>query len=153
MTTAIPPEAGAGPHPGFVWSTQVFFDDLDAMGMLHNARYFALIERASSAFFEARGWRWERDVADNPDQHFVVRQQAAQYEDPIAGPGIVEVEMWVTRLGRTSAFFEYEVRSPGGRVHARAQRSTVKLDPVSLRPAPWTPRLLGDLSTIVRTAP
>ena len=100
------------------------------MGMLHNARYLVLAERASSAFFEASGWRWERDVGLNPDQHYVVRERAVQYLEPVTGPCDIVVEMWVDRLGETSAAYGFEVRSAdGARVHARLQRVHVKLDP------------------------
>jgi len=137
------------PERRFVWHTSVFFDDLDAMGMLHNAAYVVLVERAASAFFEAHGWRWEKDPVRNPDQHYVVREQTVRYFEPILGPGEVVVEMWVSRLGQTSASFGFEVRS-SGRVHALVERVHVKLDPVSLRPAPWTDRLRDQLAAVVR---
>ena len=142
-------QSGVASLPGFVWHTSVFFDDLDAMGMLHNAAYLVLVERATSAFFEAHGWRWESDPARNPDQHYVVREQTVRYFEPIRGPGEVVVEMWVSRLGRTSASFGFEVRS-SGRVHAVVERVHVKLDPESLRPAPWTDRLRDQLAVVVR---
>ena len=141
--------AGKPAEPGFVWHASVFFDDLDAMGMLHNAAYVVLIERATSAFFEDRGWSWEKDPARNPDQHYVVREQSVRYIEPVLGPGEVVVEMWVSRLGRTSVSFGFEVRS-SGRVRARAERAHVKLDPVSLRPAPWTDRMRRQLAALVR---
>lgn len=139
---------------GFVWRTQVFFDDLDAMGMLHNAAYFLLIERAGSAFFEAHGWKFETDPALNPDQHYVVREQSVRYLAPIVGPGEVTVEMWLSRLGRTSATFGFEIGSQDGqRIHARAERVHVKLDSATLRPAPWSDRLREQLETIARSTP
>ncbi len=138
--------------PGFVWTGQVFFDDLDAMGLLHNAAYVVLIERATSAFFEAHGWRWETNPARNPDQHYAVREQAVHYLEPIVGPASVVVELWVADLGRTSATFGFEIRSPDGiRTHARAKRVHVKLDPVGLRPAPWTARMRHELAGLLRT--
>ncbi len=139
--------------PGFVWRAQVHFDELDAMGMLHNSRYLVLLERASSAFFEASGWRWERDPALNPDQHYVVREQTIRYLEPVLGPGPVAVEMWVNRLGQTSVTFAFQVRSPDGRrVHATAERVHIKLDPATFRPVAWTPRLRGLLTGLVRPA-
>lgn len=141
------------PQPGFVWPTSVFFDELDAMGMLHNARYLVLIERATSAFFEVQGWRWQNDTTLNPDQHYVVREQTLRYLEPIVGPGPVVVELWVSSLGRTSVAFGCEVRSPNhDRVHVRAERVHVKLDPESLRPVPWTPRLRAQLAGLLRAA-
>ncbi len=147
---AAPPADGQRPPgAGFSWPARVFFDDLDAMGMLHNARYLVLLERASSAFFEAGGWRWERDPALNPDQHYVVREQRIRYLDPVPGPGAVAVEMRVARLGETSVTFAFEVRSADGRrVHATAERVHVKLDPVTFRPVPWTPALRAQLTAL-----
>jgi acyl-CoA thioester hydrolase len=152
--------AGAGPDragretPGdvrFSWSTPVFFDDLDAMGMLHNAHYLRLIERATSAFFEANGWRWRRGAALNPDQHYVVAEQSLRYLEPVRDPGELVIELWVSELGQSSATFAFAVSSADGtHLHARARRVHVKLDPVSLRPAPWTSELRDQLATLVR---
>ncbi|MGE5288988.1 MAG: acyl-CoA thioesterase [Micromonosporaceae bacterium] len=139
--------------PGFRWPTRVFFDELDAMGMMHNTRYVVLLERASSAFFEAGGWRWERDPVLNPDQHYVVSEQTIRYLEPVRGPGELSVVMWVARLGETSVTFRFEVRSPDDRrVHATAERVHVKLDLVTFQPVPWTPRLRDQLMTLVRPA-
>lgn len=150
---SAPSGAARAEQPGFQWHTSVFFDDLDAMGLLHNAAYFLLIERASSAFFEAGGWRFEPDPARNPDQHYVVREQSARYLEPILGPGPVLVTMWLTTLGSTSATFGFEISSPRrDRVHALAERVHVKLDPLSLRPAPWTDRLREQLAGLLRPA-
>ena len=141
-------EAGAA---GFMFTSQVFFDDLDAMGMLHNSRYTLLAERANSAFFEANGWRWESDPARNPDQFYVVREQWVRYLEPVRGPGPVTVEMWVAALGRSSATCAFRVRSvDAARVHAHLRRVQVKLDPQTLRPAPWTPRLRAQLEALLR---
>lgn len=142
---------GAVTPPGFIWSSRVFFDDLDAMGMLHNSRYLLLAERANSAFFEANGWRWEADPRLNPDQFYVVREQWARYLKPVHGPGDVAVEMWIARLGQSSATYAFRVRSrDGAQVHADIGRVQVKLDPVTLRPAPWTPALRDQLQSLVR---
>ncbi|MEQ4720536.1 hypothetical protein [Nonomuraea sp. B19D2] len=32
------------------------FDDLDAMGLLHNSRYSLLVERAIGAYWQRLGW-------------------------------------------------------------------------------------------------
>lgn len=135
----------------FVFVASVFFDDLDAMGMLHNSRYALLAERANSAFFEASGWRWERDPALNPDQFYVVREQWVRYVEPVRGPGEVAVAMWVATLGRTSATYAFEIRSTdGARLHAEVRRVQIKLDPQTLRPAEWTPRLRAQLEILIR---
>jgi acyl-CoA thioester hydrolase len=141
-----------GRRPGFVWCCRVYFDELDPMGMLHNARYALLLERTSSAFFEANGWQWERDPARNPDGHHVVREQNIRYLAPIRGTTDVIVEMWVARLGTTSATYAFEIRSADcATVHAQAQRVTIKLDPVTYQPVAWTPALRDCLNGLLRT--
>lgn len=151
-STPVPFATAAGiGQPGFIWRSRVFFDDLDAMGMLHNSRYLVLAERANSAFFEANGWRWEADPRLNPDQFYVVREQRVRYLEPIHGPGEVAVQMWVAGLGQTSATYAFEVRSgDSAQVRAEIRRVQVKLDPVTLRPAPWTPALRGQLQSLLR---
>ena len=153
---AVPSGAHPAPEravsePGFIWRSQVYFDDLDAMGFLHNSRFLVLAERANSAFFEANGWRWEADARLNPDQFYVVREQWVRYLEPIHGPGPVTVEMWVARLGRSTATFAFRVRSgDGAHVHADVHRVQVKLDPATLRPTAWTPALRGQLERLLR---
>src|SRR3954465_2017188 len=39
----------------------VHFDDLDALGLLHNGRYPIMVERAWSALWQERGFRFEDD--------------------------------------------------------------------------------------------
>ncbi len=142
----------SGPlRDGFVWPTRVLFDELDPMGMLHNVRYGFLLERATSAFFEANGWQWEHDPAKNPDAHHVVAEQTIRYLAPIRGTADIAVEMWVERLGRTSTTYAFEIRSADGMtVHARARRATVKLDPLTFEPVEWTDRLHRCLAGLVR---
>lgn len=136
---------------GFLFVADVFFDDLDAMGMLHNSRYALLAERTNSAFFESNGWRWEADPSLNPDEFYVVREQWIRYFEPVRGPGAVSVEMWVSTLGQSSATYAFEIRSSDrSRVHAHLRRVQIKLDPTTLRPAAWTPKLRTQLEPLLR---
>jgi acyl-CoA thioesterase FadM len=41
----------ASPEAVFSYASQVFFDELDPMHMLHNARYAVHVERAISALY------------------------------------------------------------------------------------------------------
>ena len=41
---------------GSVEPVRVYFDDLDAMGVLYNMRYGQLVERALTTYWERRGW-------------------------------------------------------------------------------------------------
>jgi acyl-CoA thioester hydrolase len=118
----------------------VYFDELDPMAMLHNSRYAVHVERATTALFESLGFRWQADVAKNPDQFHVVRRFEVDLRRPFAGDDELDVRLWVRRLGETSCSYAFACLGADGTVHASGQRTIVKLDPSSLRPAPWTAR-------------
>ncbi len=132
-TPSTEPVAGAQ----FVWHTRVFFDDLDPMGMLHNSRYIVLVERTESSFHWSQGRQWELDVSANPDQYYAIREQTIRYLLPVRGNIPISIHMWLGALGRTSATFEFQIRSVQG-LHATATRTIVKIDPVTQRSAAWT---------------
>ena len=126
-------------NPKFTWFSPVHFDELDPMQMLHNSRFSAHVERAISAWFLANGGTWRLDVADNPDQFHVVRELHIEYLNPVLGPGSMRVDIWVEHLGNTSCVYGFLCASSDGKIpYARGQRTIVKLDPASRRPAPWT---------------
>ncbi len=136
---------------GFVTTAQVHFDELDAMHMLHNARFVIHMERTVSEFFRSLGGRWHVNVADNPDQFSVVKAQAVEYLKPFLGDGELRVELWVERLGRTSCSLKCLFTSPDESVvYARGSRTVVKLNPETLRPTPWTDRFRETVSVLVR---
>jgi acyl-CoA thioester hydrolase len=146
--SAVPEEVD---RTGFLYTGHVHFDDLDAMGMLHNSRYLVLAERANSAFFEANGWRYETNPELNPDQFYAVREQWVRYLEPVKGPCDLVIEMWVDTLGESSATYAFAVRSADGtRFHAEIRRIQIKLDPKTLRPTPWTPRLRAQVEQLLR---
>ncbi len=128
------------PRGAFRHSSRVYFDELDAMAMLHNSRYAVHVERATTALYESLGFRWETDVANNPDQFHVVRRFEIDLRRPFAGDGELDVHLWVRRLGETSCSYAFACLGVDGTVHASGQRTIVKLDPRSLRPTAWTAR-------------
>lgn len=126
-------------NPKFVYHSAVHFDELDAMQMLHNSRFAAHVERAVIAWYTMNGRKWELDPADNPDQFHVVRQLHIEYLNPVLGPGTMRIDIWVERLGNTSCEYGFLCSSEDGLVpYARGERTIVKVDPATRRPAPWT---------------
>jgi acyl-CoA thioester hydrolase len=141
-------------NPKFTYITTVHFDELDAMRMLHNARYPALVERAVSAWFAATGNRWHLDPADNPDQFHVVRDLHIEYLNPFLGPGTIRIDIWVENLGNTSCAYGFLCSSEDGNVaFARGERTVVKIDPASHRPAPWTDSFRQQQSALRKELP
>ena len=122
----------------FTFNSHVYFDELDPMQMLHNARFAAHVERAVTSWYATSGRKWETNVADNPDQFHVVRELRIEYLNPV-GPGPMRIDIWVERLGNTSCQYGFRCASEDGRIdYARGQRTIVKIDPATKRPIVWT---------------
>lgn len=115
----------------------VFFDDLDAMGVVHNGRYSVLFERALTTFWTRQGWPFDPAAPNFAETFFAVRESSITYHVPITGLGEVRVHFWLDQMGTTSAVYGFRVLSADGTtVHAEGRRAQVKLDPASLRPQP-----------------
>jgi acyl-CoA thioester hydrolase len=126
-------------NPKFVYLSAIHFDELDAMQMLHNSRFPAHVERAIVAWYEKNGKRWSPDVTQNPDQFHLVRDLHIEYLSPLIGTGKMRIDVWVERLGTTSCVYGFLCSSQDGAVgYARGERTIVKVDPASRRPAPWS---------------
>ena len=109
----------------------VHFDDLDLMGIVHNARYAVLVERAISAFWIKRGFPFDGSKA-----LLAVAEFTINYRVPITRVGPVGVEFWIDHLGTSSAVYGYRVVSDDV-VHADGKRVMIQIDPQTRRPAPW----------------
>lgn len=129
---------------GHVQPVEVHFDDLDAMGVLHNGRYAVLFERALSAYWSPRGWAFDPASPRFAEIFFVVQEFAIRYRRPILGVGPVAVHFWIDDLGETNVDYRFRFLASDGRVHAEGHRRQVKVDRDTLRPAP--------LSAAVRAA-
>jgi len=117
----------------------VYFDDLDAYRILHNARYLLLFEHAIGSFWRQMGWGGALDFNDNPDQYHLVRGNTIEYLRPVTGTGEVRVRVWVKKLGRTSLTFSLRVMPLDEDVdHARGERVIVRVDSETKRPTPWS---------------
>ena len=141
-------------NPKFVYHSPVHFDELDPMQMLHNSRFPAHVERAVSAWYFANGGKWHLDVNDNPDQFHVVRELRIEYLNPVMGPVTMRIDVWVERLGTTSCSYGFLCSSEDGTIpYARGERTIVKVDPTSKRPAEWTPEFRTRQSVLLKDLP
>ncbi len=125
--------------PRFTYLSDVHFDELDPMKMLHNSRFPAHVERAITAWYHSLGKTWRPDPSENPDQFHVVRDLHIEYLNPVIGPCTMRIDVWLERLGTTSCVYGFVCSNEHGTVgYARGERTIVKLDPSTHRPAPWT---------------
>ncbi|MFJ9042970.1 acyl-CoA thioesterase [Streptomyces sp. NPDC102347] len=136
--TAEAPSAPALSH-GRLMPVTVHFDDLDALGLLHNARYPLLVERAWAEWMQAVGVAFDGDWAAAGDACNAVKELRLTYEAPVTRPGPYAVHLWLDRLGTTGLTYAFRFCSADGSVtYARGSRVLVRLDATTLRPAPWT---------------
>ncbi len=121
----------------------VYFDDLDALQILHNARYLLLFERTVGSFWNRTlGWGSPLDKDGSPDRFHLVRTNEIEYLHPVTNVGEVRVRIWVEKIGRTSLTFAFRILPLDQDVdHARGRRVLVRVDPITRQPVPWTDHL------------
>ena len=128
----------------------VYFDDLDALNILHNVRYVLFMERARGELINALGFHWHDDVADNPDKFHVVAAHEITYLVPVKGEGDLVVIVFVTHLGTSSLVLGTKVQSMDGQeVYASGTTRLVRLDPKSFKPCPWSDRFRKAVAPLV----
>ncbi|MEU4889899.1 MULTISPECIES: acyl-CoA thioesterase [Streptomyces] len=132
--------SGATGLPGsFRTTTEVAWDELDALGVLHHARFPVHAERAFSRLLDTLGYPYDPDPAVRPERHHVVARLALTFTGPVDRPGTLHIEQRVTALGRTSLTTGFTVGAAGdGSVVAEGVRTAVHIDRVTRRPRPWS---------------
>ncbi len=130
---------------------RVYFDDLDALNILHNVRYLLFMERARGELFMELGFRWEDDVSINPDKYHVVAEHTIRYVAPVRGEGELEVEIQPTHIGRSSLLLSANVNVANA-LCAEATTRLVRLDPVTQKPCSWSDRFRGAFQPLVRAS-
>ena len=136
--TAEAPLAPALSH-GRLIPVTVHFDDLDALGLLHNARYPLMAERAWTELWREHGIRFEGDWAAAGDACNAVKELRITYEAPVTRTGGYAVHLWLERLGTTGLTYGFRFCSADGTVtYAHGTRVLVRLDAGTLRPVPWS---------------
>ena len=128
----------------------VYFDDLDALNILHNVRFLLFTERARGELFDALGFHWEDDLAANPDKFHVVAAHAIKYLVPVRGLGDLVVLLTPTHLGRSSFVLSARLESfHGSTLHAECTTRLVRLDPETNKPCPWSDRFRDALTPML----
>lgn len=123
----------------------VYFDDLDPFHILHNARYLLLFERTLGSFWRELGLGGMQDP-NSPDRFHLVKTNAIEYLGPVKGEQEVRVRVWIERLGTTSLTFGFRLMPMfEDEDFARGTRTVVRVEPETLRPAPWTEELRARL--------
>ncbi|MER5457924.1 thioesterase family protein [Micromonospora sp. NPDC002389] len=140
---------------GHVGQAMVHFDDLDALGLLHNARYALLLERAITAYWSDRGVAYRAGRATTPDVFHAVREFSITYRAPVTGTGPIAVHFWLEHFGTSSAVYAFRFHSldDDTTTYAQGRRVIVRLDPATMRPTPWTEAARAVADTLLRPTP
>jgi acyl-CoA thioester hydrolase len=116
----------------------VYFDDLDAFHILHNARYLLLFERTIGSFWEHIGVG-QFEATTEGDHDHLVRANSIEYLRPVRGTQKVRVRMWIEKLGRTSLTFAFRLMPMDvDQDCAMGTRTIVRVDPRTYQPTPWS---------------
>jgi acyl-CoA thioester hydrolase len=120
----------------YISKQRVFWDQLDFLGVLHNAAYILLFERARTEFWRSLGINgYGEDGLDWP--YFVARNEV-NYRLPIMAEEEITVSVWVSRLGETSLTFGHQVFRADGQLSAEGETVIVRVDSETQRPFPWS---------------
>ncbi len=130
---------------------EVFFDDLDAVGILHNVRYLLLAERTIGGLWAKLGFTATPQLLRTADRYHLVRANHIEYLRAVEGTGLLNVRVWVDHLGTSSLTFGFSIVAHGQDVeHAKGTRTIVCVDPVTKRPVPWSPEFRRDVAPYCR---
>jgi acyl-CoA thioester hydrolase len=104
-------------------TVEVPYGDIDAMGHLNNVVYLRYLEWARQKY-----WLSMRGSTDFLDIDFVVARCEIDYRASSYMGDVLEIEIRVTRMGRSSFDFSYRITGAGGRLVAEAKTTQVAYD-------------------------
>jgi acyl-CoA thioester hydrolase len=102
---------------------EVPYGDIDAMGHLNNVAYLRYLEWARQKY-----WLAMRGTEDFWKIDFVVARAEIDYRAPAHMGDLIEIEIRVARMGRSSFEFAYRMIGKGGEVLAEAKTTQVCYD-------------------------
>ena len=123
----------------FTYHSEVFFDELDGLGILHHTRYLLHLERAQQKFFQellgVRDFNVERDE----DIYVVVHGVEARFREPFTVPGPIVVDYQIERIRSGGVTMHFKIRNPADDViYADGRRTVCKLSSQTHQPTAWT---------------
>ncbi len=132
-------------HYPVVTNIQVRFRDLDAMGHVNNAVYLTYLEMARVAYYTTlMGPR-----ISPRDFNFILAHVEIDFRSPIHLDETVYIGIRLTRIGRTSFHFAYELREgESGRLLAEATSVQVLYDYERQRPIEIPPEFIQRVNAL-----
>ena len=123
----------------FTYQSEVYFDELDGLGLLHHTRYLLHLERAQQKFFEKLLGVPDFDVDRDEDIYVVVHSLDARFREVLSKPGKIAIDYTIQRIRNSGVTMAFQIRSPeSGRVYCDGTRTVCKLSGETHQPAAWT---------------
>jgi acyl-CoA thioester hydrolase len=123
-------QAGTGQESGSIGRYRVQeyvrWSDVDVSGIIRWSAYTRFVELAETEFFRALGYPYAT-LWDRLDIWLPRVQVHFDYRNPVRLDDLVDIEVWVGRIGRSSIRFEFLLRRPDGEVAAEAYLVTVAI--------------------------
>lgn len=123
----------------YTHTAPVYFDELDALGVLHHTLYFLHLERAQQAFFQELLGVPDFNTERDEDIYVVVHGLDARFREPFRNPGELTVEYTIQRIRASGVVMDFRITSNKGEtLHCDGTRTLCKLSAETHQPAPWT---------------
>lgn len=129
------------PPPGvFVHRTRIWFDELDALGVLHHSRFVYHLERAQKAMFTHILGVDTLDPTVAPDIYHLVRNLELNYVAPVEGERAILIAVKVVKVRAAGMTAAFAFRSDDGVIlHCHGTRTVCRMDVGTKAPVEWTP--------------
>ena len=123
----------------FYHSSEIYFDELDALGVLHHTRYLIHLERAQQAFFQELLGVPDFNADRDEDIYVVVHSLESRFRSPVRNPGKIWVKYTVDRVRSGGVTMAFEIMDESKKViFCTGKRTVCKLSGRTHQPAPWT---------------
>lgn len=123
----------------FTYLSEVFFDELDGLGVLHHTRYLLHLERAQQKFFEHLLGVPDFNAERDEDIYVVVHSLEARYRQPFRNPGPLAIDYQIDRIRASGVTMRFAIRHPqDGTLYCDGTRTVCKLSADTHQPKPWT---------------
>ena len=123
----------------FTYLSDVYFDELDALGVLHHTRYLLHLERAQQKFFEHLLGVSDFNAERDEDIYVVVHSLETRFRQPLRQPSRIAVDYTIERIRSGGVTMAFAIRHPkDGTVYCDGTRTVCKLSARTHQPAPWS---------------
>ena len=123
----------------FTYHSEVYFDELDGLGVLHHTRYLLHLERAQQKFFEHLLGVDDFNAERDEDIYVVVHSLESRFRQPVRNPGKIVINYEIQRIRSSGVTMAFAIRDLEAKtVYCDGTRTVCKLSDKTHQPTPWT---------------